>query len=82
MEGLQKLCEEFEAENEGVTIPTQVRWLADPQAISERRLNGEIAASLVAVVVNGEQDGKGLGQEGHQGGGSVVPSESVSERGP
>jgi hypothetical protein len=29
-EGQQKIREEFKAENEGIVIPTQVRWLANP----------------------------------------------------
>jgi len=36
-EGLQKMREEFEVENEGIVIPTQVRWLVNPWAIMERR---------------------------------------------
>jgi len=44
-EGLQKMREEFEAANDGVHIATQVRWLANPLTIRERRQNGEIAAS-------------------------------------
>jgi hypothetical protein len=43
--------EEFEAENEGMVIPTQVRWLANPRTIRERRQNGEITASSVVFVV-------------------------------
>jgi len=44
MEGLQKMQEEFEAENKGGKIPTQVRWLAYPRAIRERRQNVDIAS--------------------------------------
>jgi len=36
-EGLQKMREEFEAENKGIAIPTQVRWLANPGIIGERK---------------------------------------------
>jgi len=43
-EGLQKMREEFESENEGIAIPTQVRWLANPRTIRERKQHGEIAA--------------------------------------
>jgi len=45
MEGLQKMLEEFQAENNGIVIPTQVRWLANPHTIRERRQNQKIAAS-------------------------------------
>jgi hypothetical protein len=54
-EGLQKMREEFEVENEGIVIPTQVRLLANPRTIRERRQNGEIAASLVVIVVKGSR---------------------------
>jgi len=50
-EGLQKMREEFDAENEGVVIPTQVRWLANTRTIRKRRQNGEIAASSVVFVI-------------------------------
>jgi len=36
-EGLPKIQEEFEADTEGIVIATQVRWLANPCAIRERR---------------------------------------------
>jgi len=36
-EGSQKMREEIEAENEGIAIPTQARWLANPRIIRERR---------------------------------------------
>jgi len=49
-EGLQKMRAEFEAENEGIAIPTQVRWRVNPHTIRERRQNGEIASSLVVFV--------------------------------
>jgi len=39
IEGRRKMRQEFEAENEGVAIPTRVRWLTNPRAISERRQN-------------------------------------------
>ena len=52
-EGLQKMREEIQAENEGVAIPAQVRWLANPRTIKERRQNGEITASSVVFVVKG-----------------------------
>jgi hypothetical protein len=52
-EGLQKMQEEFEAENKGLAIPAQVWWLANHPTIRERRQNGEIAASLVVFVLKG-----------------------------
>jgi len=59
-EGLQKMGVEFERENQGKKIPTQVQWLVNPRAISQRRQNGEIAASLVVFVVNGNKVTQGL----------------------
>jgi hypothetical protein len=59
MLGLHKMWEEFEAENKGVAIPTEVRWRANPHAITERRRNGEVAASLVVFVLNGSKVEKG-----------------------
>jgi hypothetical protein len=38
--GLQKMREEIPAENEGVTIPPQVRWLSNPRTIKEREQRG------------------------------------------
>jgi len=52
-EGLQKMREEFEAEIEGIAIPTEVRWLANPRTIRAMKQNGEIAASSVVFVVTG-----------------------------
>jgi len=54
-EGLQKMREEFDAENEGIVIPNQVRWLENPNTIREMRQNGEIAASSVVCVVIGSR---------------------------
>jgi len=36
-EGLQKMREEFKAENEGIVIPAQVWWLPNPRTIREQR---------------------------------------------
>jgi hypothetical protein len=54
-ECLQTMEEEFEAENVGIAIPTQVRWLANQRTIRERRQNGEIAVSSVVFVVKGRR---------------------------
>jgi hypothetical protein len=63
-EGLQKMHEQFEAEKEGVAIPTQVRWLSNPCTIRERRQNGEIAASSLVFVVKGSWRAKSLIKKG------------------
>jgi len=54
-EGLQKMREESEAENEGKVIPTKVRWLANPCTITERWQNGEITVLSVVFVVKGSK---------------------------
>jgi hypothetical protein len=54
-EGLQKMRQELEVENEGIAIPTQVRWLANPRTIRERKQNGEITTSSVVFVVKGRK---------------------------
>jgi hypothetical protein len=63
-EGLPKMREEFEAENQGIVIPTQVRWLANTNAIRERRQNGEIAASLVVFIVKRSKVAQSLIKKG------------------
>jgi len=59
-EGLKKMREEFEAEHEGIVIPTQVSWLANLRMIRERRQNGAIAASSVVFVVKGSKMAQSL----------------------
>jgi hypothetical protein len=52
-DGMHKMREEFEAENEGIVIHTQVRCLPNPRTIRERRENGEVAEPLEFFVVKG-----------------------------
>jgi hypothetical protein len=63
-ECLQKMREEIAAENEGILMPTQVWWLANPRIISERRQNGESAMSLVVFVLTGSQVVQSLVKKG------------------
>ena len=63
-EGLRKMREEFEAENEGIVIRTQVRRLANPRTIRERRQKGEIAASSVVFVVKESKVAQSLVNKG------------------
>jgi hypothetical protein len=65
-QGLQKMREEFEVENEGIENPTQVRWLANPHTIREMRQNGEIAAPSVVLVVKGSRLAQSLIKKGIQ----------------
>jgi hypothetical protein len=81
-EGLQKMREEFEAENEGIAIPTQVRWLANPRTIRERRQNGEIAASSVVFVVKGSKAAQKLIKKGIKAAGVWYRVEAFTNAGP
>jgi hypothetical protein len=81
-EGLQKMREEFEAENEGIAIPTQVRWLAIPRTIRERRQNGEIAASSVVFVVKGSRLAQSLIKKGIKAAGVWYRVEALTNAGP
>jgi len=74
--------EEFEAENEGVAIPTQVWWLANPLAIRERRQNGEFAASSVVFVVKWSKVAKGLVEKGIKTAGVWYRVETYTNAGP
>ena len=63
-EGLQKMREEIQPENEGVAIPAQVRWLLNPQIIREREQRGEIKASSVVFIVRGKMVTQGVVNKG------------------
>jgi len=54
-DGIQQMGEQLGAENAGIVIHTQLRWLANPSTIRERRKNRVIAASLVVFVVKGSK---------------------------
>jgi len=82
IQGRQMMQEEFEAEKEGITIPTEVWWLANCHTIREQRQNGEIAVTSVVFVVKGSNAAEKSVRKRHQGGGSVVPSRNVHECGP
>jgi len=81
-EGLQKMREEFEPENEGIKIPTQVRWLANPRIIRERRQNGEIAASSVVFVVKESKAARRLVKNGIKAAGVWYRVETYTNAGP
>jgi len=63
-EGLQKMSEEIQVENEGVAIPTEVRWLSNPRIIREREQRGEIKASSVVFIVRGKKVAQRLVNKG------------------
>ena len=54
-ESLQKMLEQFEAENEGIVVPTKTRWQVNPSDIRERRPNREIAASFDVFFAKGSK---------------------------
>jgi len=53
-DGLHEMMEEIEAENEGMAIPAQVRWLSNPRIIRESEQSGEIKTSSVVFIVRGK----------------------------
>jgi DNA-binding PadR family transcriptional regulator len=57
-EELQKMREEIEAENEGVAIPSQVRWLSNPRIIRAREQREAIKESSVVFIVRGKKVAK------------------------
>jgi hypothetical protein len=63
-ECLQKMQEQFDAENEGIVISTQAWWLVNPRTLRERGENREIATSSVLFFVNGSRVGQTLMQKG------------------
>jgi len=81
-EGLQKMREEFEAENEGIAIPTQVRWLANPHTIRETRQNGEIGVSSVVFVVKRSRLAQSLIKKGSKAAGVWYRVEAFTNAGP
>jgi len=54
-ERLQNMRVEILAENEGVAIPAQVRWLSNPRISRDREQRGEIKASSVVFIVSGKK---------------------------
>jgi len=81
-EGLLKLREEFEPQNEGIKIRTPLQWLANPRTIRERMKNREIAASSIAFVVKGSKAAQRLGRKGIKAAGVWYRVETSSNTGP
>ena len=52
--GLKTLCEELEAENEGVRIPSNIRWLCGKKDIQPHGLMKGITAPSVVFTVVGD----------------------------
>jgi len=74
--------EEFEAENEGVAILTQVLWLANPCTSREWRQNGEIDASLVVFVIKGNKIAQRFVKKGIKAAGLWYRVEMYTDAGP
>ena len=68
--------------NEGIVIPTQVRWLANPRTIRERRQNREIAASSVGFVVKGSRVAQSLVKKAIKAAGVWYRVETYTNEGP
>jgi hypothetical protein len=63
-ECLEKIGDGIHAETEGVVIPVQVRWLANPHGIRGRRPWGGISASSLFFVVKRDKVARRLAKEG------------------
>jgi len=81
-EGLQKMREEIQAENEGVAIAAQVRWLMNPRIIREREQRGEIKASSVVFIVRGKKVAQRLVNKGVIAAGVRYKVEPYTNAGP
>ena len=63
-------------------ITTQVRWLANPRTIRERRQNGEIAASSVVFVVKGGNVAQSIVKKGIKVAGVWYRVQTYTSEGP
>jgi len=81
-ERLQKMGQQFEAENEGILTPTQVRWLANPHTIWERWPNREIDTSSVVFIVKGCRVAQILMKKGIKAAGVWYPVEKYTNEEP
>jgi len=81
-DGLQKMKEEIQAENEAVAIPAEVRWLSNPRIIREREQRGEIKASSVVFIVRGKKVAQTLVNKGLIAAGVQYQVEPYTNAGP
>jgi hypothetical protein len=81
-EGLEKLREEFVAENNDLEIPTRIYWLGSPTRIKERFNNGEIVASSVVFAVRGHAEIQKLMRVGIKAAGMRYEVETFLSAGP
>jgi len=81
-EGLQRMKEEIQADNEGVMIPAQVRWLSNPRTIKEREHRGDIKASSVVFMVKGKKVAQRLVSKGVTAAGVWYKVEPYTNAGP
>jgi hypothetical protein len=80
--GLQKMREEIQADNEGVAIPAQERWLSNPRMMREREQRGEIKASSVVFIVRGKKLAQRLVNKGVGAAGVRYKVEPYTNAGP
>ena len=81
-EDLQNILDEFELENEGIKLPTQLQWLANPRTIREGRQRVEIAESSVVIVVKGNMPPQGEFKQGIKAAGVWYRAETYTNAGP
>jgi len=63
-------------------ISTQVRWLANPRTIGERRQNGEISVSSVVFIVKGSKVAQSVVWKGIKAAGVWSRVETYTSEGP
>lgn len=81
-EGLWRKREEFEVEDNGIAIHTQVRRLVKPPTMREWRLHREIAMGLAVFVVQGRKMVQSLTENGITAAGVWYRVEAFPNTGP
>jgi len=80
--GMQRMRDRILAEKEGVVIPFQVRWLANPHSIRERRQRGELSALSDVIELKGHPVAQRLVFEGINAAGVWYRVEPFTNVGP
>ena len=81
-DGLSKLKEEIQSENEGVIIPTQIRWIGSVSGHKDRARNNEKKAGSVVLMVKGRKVAADLIENGFRAAGRRYAAELFEEEGP
>jgi hypothetical protein len=74
-EELDKIREEFTAENVGLVISMKVQWLGSPIRIQERYRNREITVSSIAFAIKGQLDARRILKSGDRAAGILYEVE-------